>query len=134
MEAISHKNKILGIIIRSQDHYKKTTFFSDPLAALQVGMLSYVPGSTIRAHVHQKSRKPVKKKPLQEIEEILYMRKGESLVSFFTEKRRLICKRRLKKGDLLIFLSGAHGFTYVKRSEVLEVKKGPYSEDSKKFL
>lgn len=130
MEFIKHEKKVLGIIIR--DNYRKEgpSFFTSRNSAFQVGMLIYPKNHKIKPHKHR-DLKVVKEEPTQEV---LYVKKGKVQVDFYAKGTKLKCKKVIKRGDLLILLSGAHGFKFLEKSHLIEVKEGPYSEKNKVYL
>jgi hypothetical protein len=73
----------------------------------------------------------VREEPTQEV---LYVKKGKVEVLFYVKGKELFCKKVIKAGDLLILLSGAHGFKFLEKSHLIEVKEGPYSEKNKIYL
>ncbi len=130
MEVIKFKNKILGMIIRSNYYKEGPSFFTTPNSAFQVGMLVYPKKHKIKPHRHR-DLKVVKEEPTQEV---LYVKKGKVEVHFYAKGVDLYCKKIIKTGDLLILLSGAHGFKFLEKSQLIEVKEGPYSEKNKVYL
>ena len=45
---------------------------------------------------------------------------------FFTEENQFIWKGKLQKNQLIIQLQGAHEYSIIEDSQVLEIKNGPY--------
>mgnify|MGYP001560720230 CR=1 FL=1 len=115
MQLIKFKNKLLGIIIRDSYYKEGPSFFTNPNCAFQVGMLVYPQGHKIKPHRHR-DLKVVREEPTQEV---LYVKKGKVAVFFYVNKNMFFCKKVIKEGDLLILLSGAHGFKFLERSQLI---------------
>lgn len=130
MEIIKFGKRILGMIVRSSFYKEGPSFFTTPNSAFQVGMLVYPKQHKIKPHKHR-DLKVVKEEPTQEV---LYVKKGKVEVYFYAKGTELYCKKIIKTGDLLILLSGAHGFKFLEKSQLIEVKEGPYSEKNKVYL
>lgn len=130
MQLIKYKKRILGIIIRNSFFKKGAHFFTTRNSAFQVGMLIYPKKYKIKPHRHR-DLKVVREEPTQEV---LYVKKGKVEVRFYAKGVQLYCKKIIKTGDLLILLSGAHGFKFLQKSHLIEVKEGPYSEKNKVYL
>lgn len=130
METIKYKNRILGMIIRNSFLQDGAHFFTSRNSAFQVGMLVYPKEHNIKPHKHR-DLKVVREEPTQEV---LYVKKGRVEVHFYVKGAKLFCKKVIKTGDLLILLTGAHGFKFLEKSHLIEVKEGPYSEKNKVYL
>jgi len=130
METIKYKNRILGIIVRDGFWREGANFFTSPNSAFQVGMIIYPKEHKIKPHKHR-DLKVVREEPTQEV---LYVKKGRVEVHFYAKGTELFCKKIIKTGDLLILLTGAHGFRFLEESYLVEVKEGPYSEKNKIYL
>ena len=129
-EYIKCKNKLLGMIVRNKYSKAGPSFFTSPNCAFQVGMLVYPKAHKIKPHRH-KDLKVVREEPTQEV---LYVKQGKVEVRFYAKGTELFCKKIIRKGDLLILMSGAHGFKFLEKSQLIEVKEGPYSEKNKEYL
>ena len=54
-------------------------------------------------------------------------------INFFDIKKKFLFSRLAKKNDIIILLSGGHGFEVKKNCKMIEVKQGPYSKSEDKF-
>lgn len=68
-------------------------------------------------------------------QEVLFIKKGKLRVDFYDDDEQYIESRILEAGDVILLVSGGHGFTVIEEVEMIEVKQGPYSgdEDKKRF-
>ena len=57
---------------------------------------------------------------------------GKIRVDFFDENQSYLESRVLKKGDIILLAKGGHGFEMLEKSEIIEVKQGPYAGDNDK--
>ena len=53
-------------------------------------------------------------------------------VNFYDENQAYLENRILKKGDIILLAKGGHGFEMLEKSEILEIKQGPYAGDEDK--
>ena len=56
-------------------------------------------------------------------------------MDFYTQNRKYLFSKVLKKNDIIMLVNGGHGFKVLKNIEMLEIKQGPYSlsKDKVKF-
>jgi hypothetical protein len=54
-------------------------------------------------------------------------RKGKVEVRFFNDAKEFISKTIIQTGDVLMLVSGGHGFTMLEDTILLEIKQGPYT-------
>ena len=62
----------------------------------------------------------------------MFIKSGRVRVDFYNEKQIYLESRILKKGDLILLAKGGHGFEMLEKSEIIEVKQGPYAGDEDK--
>ena len=121
VEEIIDNGKPLAYIIRGELNLEKTTFPTPAESSLQVGFVVYAAGGEINRHVHR---------PLERhivgTSEVLIVRKGRCEADIYNEERQLVATRELRMGDILVIVSGGHGFRMLEDVVLLEVKQGPY--------
>ena len=83
-------------------------------------------GYTVAPHIHVP-----KKRVTRTLQECLYIRTGRVRIDMYGTDHKLFTHFYLKAGDVFIFLRGAYGLTYMEKSEILEVKNGPFKDDKK---
>ena len=68
-------------------------------------------------------------------QEVLFIKKGKIRVDFYDEYEDYLESAVLEPGDVILLVSGGHGFTVLEEVEMIEVKQGPYSgeADKKRF-
>ena len=122
VEEISWKGKALAYIIRGDIQPEKTTFLTPPEFKQQVGFIVYPAGGEVRRHVHR----PLERH-LVGTSEVLLVRQGRCEVDIYNDARELVATRELREGDILLMISGGHGFRMLEHTVFLEVKQGPYT-------
>ena len=81
----------------------------------------------IQPHLHKN-----RKKIIHDTNEVLIMLEGLMRVDFYNNHKKLLQSKLLKKKDIIILLSGGHGFKIIKKAKFIEVKQGPYIEKKDK--
>jgi hypothetical protein len=64
--------------------------------------------------------------------ELLLVRSGRCIVDIYDDGRALVTSRQLETGDLVILMTGGHGFRMLEDTVLLEVKQGPYGGQAEK--
>lgn len=126
---ITYKSKILAIIIKGNYLNKKgINFFTNPKLNQQVAFMNHPKNHIIQPHTHKESLRKIKGTT-----EVLIILKGELKINFYNNKKKYIFSKIAKKNDIIILLSGGHGFEVRKNCKMIEVKQGPYSKSEDKF-
>ena len=132
MEKIINKNQIFALIIRSKDQFIKNgvDFKTQDRDLIQVGFLKHKSKHKIKPHIHKR-----KERKLNYCTEVLIIKTGKVKIIFYDEKGKDIKKSKiLNKNDLIILFKGGHGFEILKKTEIIEVKQGPYLKNKDKKL
>ena len=122
VEQIAWQGKALAYIIRGDIDPDKTTFLTPPEYKQQVGFVVYPAGGEIRRHVHR----PLERH-LVGTSEVLLVRRGRCEADIYNDERQWVATRELRDGDILLMVSGGHGFRMLEHTVFLEVKQGPYT-------
>ncbi len=131
IETVKHKKKFLALIIRSKKIIKKgTNFFSPKKFTHQVGFINRPTDYIVEPHTHLDFTRTLNK-----TSEVLYVKNGILRVDFYTNKKKYLFSKLLKKEDLIILNDGSHGFKVIKKCKLIEIKQGPFykSLDKKRF-
>lgn len=124
LEKIEHEGRVLAYLIPAVARPDRTTFLTPPEDKQQVGFIVYPGGGTIRRHHH----KPMKRE-IQGTSEVLFVREGRCEVDLYDTTlpdKPKVATRTIRAGDVLILVSGGHGFRVMEDTVFLEVKQGPY--------
>jgi hypothetical protein len=57
---------------------------------------------------------------------VLLFRSGRCEVDIYTDTKQVVATRALAAGDVVVAVSGGHGFRVLEDLVLLEVKQGPY--------
>jgi hypothetical protein len=128
IERIVHGNQLLAIVVRAQvTTDQKYNFLTEPDNALQLGVNSYAGGEVIPSHSHLRPDVTV-----QSGQEFVLVNTGRLRVNLYDETtRELLSAQELGKGDMILLVSGAHGFEVLEPCQIVEVKQGPYLSKEK---
>lgn len=130
IEKILNGDVILGMIIRDNFVSDGVTFFTSNESPQQVAFMKHKSGKEIVPHVHN-----MVKREIFTTNEVLVIKKGKLRVDFYTDEKEYLESRILCKGDLILLISGGHGFHMLEDVEMFEIKQGPYvgEKDKNRF-
>ena len=131
VEEVKKKNRLLAMIIRNDYQCEGVDFITPSEYSQQVAYMHHPTGKIIDAHVHNLAHRNVVL-----TQEVLIIKKGILRVDFYDEYEDYLESRNLYAGDIILLVSGGHGFKVIDEVEMIEVKQGPYSgdQDKKRFL
>ncbi|MCX4296500.1 MAG: hypothetical protein OSJ73_05635 [Lachnospiraceae bacterium] len=130
VEEVKKKNKLLAMIIRNDYSCEGVDFITPNEYSQQVAYMHHQKGKVIDAHVHNLVHRNVVM-----TQEVLFIKRGILRVDFYDEYEDYLESRDLKAGDIILLVSGGHGFQVLEDVEMVEVKQGPYAgeNDKKRF-
>ncbi len=111
----------LAYVISARLSPTETTFLTPPEFKQQVGFVVYSAGGEIARHVH----KPLERH-LVGTSEVVIVKSGRCEVDIYDDDHQLIATRELGPGDIMLMVSGGHGFRMLEDTVLLEIKQGPY--------
>jgi len=127
---ITYKKSTLAIIIKNKYLKKKgINFFTDKKLPQQVAYLNHPTNHIIKSHVHRNI-----KKKINQLTEVLIIIEGILKIDFYSVNKKYLFSRLAKKNDIVILLSGGHGFKVIKKCKIIEVKQGPYNINKDKIV
>ena len=131
IEEVKKKNKLLAMIIRNDYSCEGVDFITPSAYSQQVAYMHHPAGKVIDAHVHNLVHRNVVM-----TQEVLFIKKGILRVDFYDEYEDYLESRDMLAGDVILLVSGGHGFQALEEVEMIEVKQGPYAgeEDKKRFV
>ena len=127
IETIASDGVVLAYIARGDSLPPQTTFLTPDDCNVQVGYGVYPAGSEIARHIHLPLERHV-----VGTAEVLVIERGHCEVDVYAQDRRRVATRELRAGDILIAVSGGHGFRVVEDTVLLEIKQGPYPGGAEK--
>lgn len=130
IEEIKKKNRLLAMIIRNNYTCNGVDFITPDDYSQQVAYMHHPAGKVIDAHVHNMVHRNVVL-----TQEVLFIKKGTLRVDIYDEYEDYLESRELHAGDVILLVSGGHGFQALEEVEMIEVKQGPYTgeQDKKRF-
>lgn len=127
IEKIINDGNILGIIIRSSYNREGIEFFTNDEDSQQLGYMNRPKGHVIAPHRHNLVAREV-----HLTQEVLLIKTGKVRVDFYDNVQNYIQSTVLEKGDVILLSDGGHGFKMLEKTEMIEVKQGPYCGDRDK--
>ena len=127
VEDIKKKDKLLAMIIRNDYICEGVDFITPSEYSQQVAYMHHPTGKVIDAHVHNLVHRNVVL-----TQEVLFIKKGRLRIDFYDEYEDYLESKELHAGDIILLVSGGHGFTVLDEVEMIEVKQGPYAGDHDK--
>lgn len=121
IEWIKDGEQVLAVIVPREYEPGASEFVTPESYKQQVGFIVYPADGRIVPHVHREMERNLKG-----TSEVLLIRQGRCTVDFYREDKSPVCSRDLKCGDVLVLVSGGHGFRMHEQTVFLEVKQGPY--------
>lgn len=127
VEKVKKKNKLLAMIIRNDYKCDGVDFITPNEYSQQVAYMHHPKGKIIDAHVHN-----IVHRNVVLTQEVLFIKKGVLRVDFYDEYEDYLESRDLHAGDIILLISGGHGFHVLDEVEMIEVKQGPYAGEQDK--
>ncbi len=127
IKEIKHNNMLLAIVIPSTYHKPGISFLTPNELSQQLAYMEHPKGHEIAAHVHN----PVHRSVVY-TRETLIIRKGRLQVDFYDDDKTYIESHVIEAGDVILLVSGGHGFKVLEDIEMIEVKQGPYAGEGDK--
>tara|TARA_Y100000588_G_scaffold341060_1_gene384817 strand:- start:270 stop:701 length:432 start_codon:yes stop_codon:yes gene_type:complete len=127
IKEIRDRDTLLAILISGRFKESGITFFTEGSLSQQLAFMNHPKGKEIPPHVHNPVHREV-----TTTQEVLILRKGRLRVDFYGEDRDYLESIVIEADDVLLLISGGHGFEVLEEIEMFEVKQGPYAGDSDK--
>lgn len=127
MNIYDNNKNVIAVLIKSTYSKSGISFFTLNAYSQQLAYMHHDSDHVIMPHVHN----DVKREILQ-TKEVLIIRKGKLRCDFYTDDREYIKSIIITDGDVLLLVSGGHGFVCLDETEMVEVKQGPYVGEADK--
>jgi hypothetical protein len=131
IEQITYDNQLLALIVSQKFDKPGIHFFTPNELSQQLAYMRHPVGKVIQPHVHN----PVTRE-VQFTQEALFIRKGKLRVDIYNNEQEYLESRILDPGDVILLVTGGHGFEVLEEVEMIEVKQGPYvgEQDKTQFI
>ncbi|MCA2846811.1 MAG: hypothetical protein IM585_04210 [Pseudanabaena sp. M135S2SP2A07QC] len=131
IENITNQYQLLAVIVSDKFNKQGIHFFTPNELSQQLAYMHHPTGKIIEPHVHN----PV----LREVtytQEVLFIKNGKLRVDFYDDNQQYLESRILESGDVILLVTGGHGFEVLEEIEMIEVKQGPYvgEQDKTRFI
>jgi hypothetical protein len=127
IEKIIKENVIFAIILRADYKAEGIKFFTPNEFSQQLGYMNRPKGYEISPHLHNRVKRNV-----EYTSEVLLIKSGKVKADFYDENKDYFKSSILNKGDVILLVHGGHGFEMLEKSEMIEIKQGPYIDDNDK--
>ena len=128
LDFLKFENIIHAVIIRHTYKNKPVDFFTEDTNPFQMGMFTRDKGYSVEPHKHTCTTFEI-----NSVQEFIFVKSGQIEMSFFTDSGQKYETLILNKGDSVLTLCGGHSLIFLKKSTLLEIKQGPYSENKKEY-
>jgi hypothetical protein len=127
IEKIIHNGLELAIIIRNSFHKEGIEFFTGDDSSQQLGYMNREIDYVIEPHRHN-----IIPRAVHLTQEVLFIKSGKVRVDFYDNSQVYLESKILLQGDVILLADGGHGFKMLEKSEIIEVKQGPYNGERDK--
>lgn len=127
IEKINYQDQQLAIILYDSFKHPGIHYFTNDEFSQQLAYMNHPKGKVIDSHFHN-----LVKRETRYTQEVLFIKSGKIRVDFYSNSQVFIESRVLSKGDVILLMTGGHGFEVLEDIEMVEVKQGPYAGDQDK--
>jgi len=122
MEKIFHKKTLVALrLAKIQKGSIPQTQEDQPL---QLVTLKHPQGTKLVAHKHLPRQRITNR-----LQECLVVKKGKIKIDLYSSRDKLFKQVFLSAGEALILVNGGYAIHFLKNSEIIELKNGPFIED-----
>ena len=118
IEKILHKDSLLAIIVSHEFNEPGIHFFTPDELSQQLAFMRHPVGKVVFPHVHNLVPREV-----HYTQEVLFIRKGKLRIDFYNNEKEYLESRIFQEGDVILLVSGGHGFEVLEELEMIEVKQ-----------
>ncbi len=131
MEGIVHikddKDQVLAMIIKNDFSCDGINFITPNDYSQQLAYMHHNKGHVILPHIHNEV-----KREIYYTKEVLVIKKGKLRCDFYDDNKQYLKSVIINDGDIILLVSGGHGFTCLEETTMIEIKQGPYAGDEDK--
>ena len=119
---------VLAVIVRSDFNKPGITFVTPDDYSQQLAYMHHPAGHIILPHVHNEIKREV-----LYTKEVLVIKKGKLRCDFYSTEKVYLESVIIETGDVILLVSGGHGFECLEETEMFEIKQGPYAGENDKI-
>lgn len=120
-------NNLLAMVVKNNFKQDGIRFFTPDDYSQQLAYMHHKAGHVIEPHVHNEVRREV-----LYTKEVLVIKSGKMRCDFYNDAKTYVTSIVVESGDVLLLVSGGHGFDCLEETEFFEVKQGPYTGEADK--
>ncbi len=120
-------DNVLAIIVKANYNKPGISFVTPDDYSQQLAYMHHPAGHVIFPHVHNE----VKREVLY-TKEVLVIKKGKLRCDFYSTEQEYLESVIIETGDVILLVSGGHGFECLEETEMFEIKQGPYAGENDK--
>lgn len=124
---LDNDNKVLAIVIRDDYDCNGINFLTADDYSQQMAYMHHDKGYVILPHVHN-----TVKREILYTKEALFIKKGKLRCDFYSDNKEYLKSIILFGGDVILLVSGGHGFKFIEETSMIEIKQGPYTGEADK--
>tara|TARA_B100001057_G_C22766702_1_gene917922 strand:+ start:119 stop:511 length:393 start_codon:yes stop_codon:yes gene_type:complete len=128
MKIYDNQNKLLSIVIKFDNISSGKNFITSDSEDFQLASFGLSEGEVIEKHYH-----PKQDRNIRHTSEVLVLIEGEMTVKIFDNNQDFVQEIKLTNGDTIGFFDGGHGIKLNKNCKFIEVKQGPFDEETDKI-
>ncbi|MEQ8428672.1 MAG: hypothetical protein RLT87_02715 [Gammaproteobacteria bacterium] len=127
---VKHQDETLAIIVSHRFREEGIHFFTPSEYSQQLAYMQHPAGKKIEPHLHN-----AVKRNITYTQEVLFIKKGKLRVDFYSSEQSYLESHVLDSGDVILLITGGHGFEVLEDIEMIEVKQGPFvgEQDKTRF-
>ena len=127
MEIFDDFGNLLGLYVSNDSFKEGKKFLTSNESEFQVGVFKLDQGEEIISHTHQDQNRHILK-----TSEAITVISGKIKVNFFDLNQKYLRSIEVSSGESIILVGGGHGIEIIEDSKFIEIKQGPYKEDTDK--
>ena len=124
IKEIKSDNQFIAFIIPRNYHDDGIQFITSPEFSLQLGLINKIKNSKVERHIH-----PSYERTIRQTMEFIILRKGKLSIDFYDNNKKYLESCNVLTGDSVLFASGGHSINFLEKSEIIELRVGPYNEN-----
>lgn len=127
MKIYDEEQNLLVQIIKPSKNKESKNFYTSNEQEFQIASFKLNKSEVILRHYHKKQERKINK-----TSEVIILNKGNILLSVYDLNLNKIEEVLIEPGDIIAMFDGGHELTIIEDAEFIEVKQGPYDEQSDK--
>lgn len=126
-EIRDRSGNLLALLVSGELDGQAVKFVTDSDHPMQLAVMNRPVGERIARHIH-----PGFSRTVETTSEMLFVKSGTLIAEIYSEEMEKVCDLKLGPSDLLLQFRGGHGFVITEECKLIEVKQGPYAQESDK--